>query len=48
MKPINTFADKKIGMKALEQSGGYALSADGEDIIILGKDTKQHFMELPL
>ncbi len=37
------FADKKLDEKLFEQSGGYALSADGEDIIILGKDTEAAF-----
>lgn len=37
------FADKKLDENLFEQSGGYALSADGEDIIILGKDTEAAF-----
>ena len=37
------FADKKLDENLFEQSGGYALSADGEDIVILGKDTEAAF-----
>ncbi len=37
------FADKELDNKLFEQSGAYALSADGEDIIILGKDTEAAF-----
>ena len=37
------FADKKLDENLFEQSGGYALSADGEDIIILGKDAEAAF-----
>ncbi len=37
------FADKELDETLFEQSGAYALSADGEDIVILGKDTEAAF-----